>query len=81
MHTTEKALSSPSFSQRSFVCCYDSTPAARCYSGSRDQGKLAKRGNTLASMEKRPFRLTTLAKLSVDVSDVFSREVSIKGLQ
>ena len=35
--TTEKALSSPSFSQRSFVCCYDSMPAARCYSGSRDQ--------------------------------------------
>ena len=35
--TTEKALSSPSFSQRSFVCCYDSMPAAHCYSGSRDQ--------------------------------------------
>ena len=27
------------------------------------------------------WRLTTLAKLSVDVSDVFSRELSIKGLQ
>ena len=35
--TTKKALSSPSFSQRSFVCCYESMPAARCYSGSRDQ--------------------------------------------
>ena len=35
--TTEKALCSPSFSQRSFVCCYESMPAARCYSGSRDQ--------------------------------------------
>ena len=34
---TEKALCSPSFSQRSFVCCYESMPAARCYSGSRDQ--------------------------------------------
>ena len=34
--TTEKAP--PSFSQRSFVCCYESVPAARCYSGSRDQG-------------------------------------------
>ena len=27
------------------------------------------------------WRLTTLAKLSVDVSDVFSHELSIKGLQ
>ena len=27
------------------------------------------------------WRLTTLAKLFVDVSDVFSRELSIKGLQ
>ena len=35
--TTEKALSSPSFSPRSFVCCYESMPAARCYSGSRDE--------------------------------------------
>ena len=35
--TTEKALSSPSFRQRSFVCCYESMPAAQCYSGSRDQ--------------------------------------------
>ena len=26
-----------SFSQRSFVCCYESMPAAHCYSGSRDQ--------------------------------------------
>ena len=34
--TTEKALSSPSFSQ-SFVCCYESMPAARCYSRSRDK--------------------------------------------
>ena len=33
----EKALCSPSFSQRSFVCCYESMPVARCYSGSRDQ--------------------------------------------
>ena len=30
---------SPSFSQ-SFVCCYESMPAARCYSGSRDQVKI-----------------------------------------
>ena len=22
------------------VCCYESMPAARCYSGSRDQGKI-----------------------------------------
>ena len=35
--TTEKALCSPSFRQRCFVCCYKSMPAARCYSGSRDQ--------------------------------------------
>ena len=27
------------------------------------------------------WRITTLAKLSVDVSDVFSRELSRKGLQ
>ena len=27
------------------------------------------------------WRLTTLVKLSVDVSDVFSHELSIKGLQ
>ena len=26
-----------SFCQRSFVYCYESMPAARCYSGSRDQ--------------------------------------------
>ena len=25
---------------KSFVCCYESMPAARCYSGSRDQGKI-----------------------------------------
>ena len=31
--TTEKALCSPSFKE----CCYESMPAARCYSGSRDQ--------------------------------------------
>ena len=37
------------------VCCYETMPAARCYSGSRDQGKIDQRGNTLASMEKRPF--------------------------
>ena len=35
--TTEKALCAPSFSPRSFVCCYESMPAARCYSGSRDE--------------------------------------------
>ena len=40
LRTTEKALCSPSFSQRSFVCCYESMPAARCYSGARDQGKI-----------------------------------------
>ena len=34
--------------------------------------------NTLAYMS---WRLTTLAKLSVDVSDVFSHELSRKGLQ
>ena len=53
--TTEKALCSPSFSQRSFVCCYESMPAARCYSGSRDQ---VEKRNTLASMEGGLFQFT-----------------------
>ena len=41
--TTEKALSSPSFIQRSFVCCYESMPAAHCYSGSHDQVEVDQR--------------------------------------
>ena len=46
----------PSFSPRSFVCCYESMPAARCYSGSRDEVQIdQKREYTLASMERRPF--------------------------
>ena len=56
--TTEKALCSPLFSQRSFVCCYESMPAARCYSGSRDHVAEEGRGNTLASMEGGLFQFT-----------------------
>ena len=56
--TTEKALCSPSFSQRSFVCCYESMPAARCYSGSRDQVEFDQKRNTLASMEGGLFQFT-----------------------
>ena len=56
--TTEKALCLPSFSQRSFVCCYESMPAARCYSGSRDQVEFDQKRNTLASMEGGLFQFT-----------------------
>ena len=46
--TTEKALCSPPFSQRSFVCCYESMPAARCYIGSRDQGKIGQKSEYIS---------------------------------
>ena len=53
--TTEKALSSPSFSQRSFVCCYESMPAARCYSGSRDQVEIDQKREYISVNVKAAF--------------------------
>ena len=52
---TEKALSSPSFSQRSFVCCYDSMPAAHCYSGSRDQVEIDQKREYISVNGKAAF--------------------------
>ena len=56
--TTEKALCSPSFTQRSFVCCYESMPAARCYSGSRDQVEIDQKRDYNSVNGKRPFQFT-----------------------
>ena len=53
--TTEKALCSPSFSQRSFVCCYESMPAARCYSGSRDQVEIDQEREYISGNGKAAF--------------------------
>ena len=55
LYTTEKALSSPSFSQRSSVCCYESMPAARCYSGSRDQVEIDQKREYTSVNGRRPF--------------------------
>ena len=59
---------------------------ARCYSGSRDQVEIYQKReyisvNGNAAFSSLQTRLTTLAKLSVDVSDVFGHERSRKGLQ
>ena len=53
--TTEKALCSPSFSPRSFVCCYESIPAARCYSGSRDEVEIDQKREYISVNGKGPF--------------------------
>ena len=51
--TTEKALCSPSFSQRSVR--YESMPTARCYSGSRDQVELDQKREYISVNGKAPF--------------------------
>ena len=66
--TTEKALSSPSFSQRSFVCCYDSMPAARCYSGSRDQVEIDQKREYISVNGKAAFSSFTDDVVTMAVS-------------
>ena len=51
---TEKALCSPSFSQS---CCYESMPAARCYSGSRDQGEIDQKREYISVNGRWPFQV------------------------
>ena len=53
--TTEKALCSPPFSSRSFVCCYESMPAAGCYSGSRDQVEIDQKSEYISINGKAAF--------------------------
>ena len=58
--TTEKALCSPSFSQRSLLVATRVCPQRVAIAGhvikvNVIKVKLTRRGNTLASMEKRPF--------------------------
>ena len=53
--TTEKVLCSPSFSQRSFVCCYESMPAAGYYSGSRDQVEIDQKREYISGNGKAAF--------------------------
>ena len=50
--TTEKALCSPSIS---LVCCYESMPAARCYSGSRDQVEIDQKREYISVNGKAAF--------------------------
>ena len=53
--TMEKALCSLSFSQRSFVYCYESMPAARCYSVSRDQVEIDQKRENISVNGKAAF--------------------------
>ena len=39
----------------SFVCCYESMPVARCYSGSRDQGKIDQKREYISINGKTAF--------------------------
>ena len=44
-----------SFCQRSFVYCYESMPAARCYSGSRDQVEIDQKREYISVNGKAAF--------------------------
>ena len=67
--TTEKALCSPSFSQKEF-CCYESMPAARCYSGSRDQVEIDQKREYISVNGKAAFSSLQTMAVSQHVTDL-----------
>ena len=63
-------MCSPSFSQRSVVCCYESMPAARCYSGSRDQVEFYQKREYISVNGKVAFSSLQTMAVSQCVTDL-----------